>query len=110
SMRAAPNRIRPASSSQKPATMRNSVVLPQPDGPSSVKNSPSRTASDTSSTARTVPKVRATPSMVIAVTQTPSVSARAPDQVLDLLRGLRSEEHTSELQSPYDLVCRLLLE
>src|SRR5207248_7787333 len=23
---------------------------------------------------------------------------------------LRSEEHTSELQSPYDLVCRLLLE
>src|SRR5207248_2491212 len=26
------------------------------------------------------------------------------------LRDLRSEEHTSELQSPYDLVCRLLLE
>src|SRR6266516_1192492 len=25
-------------------------------------------------------------------------------------RMLRSEEHTSELQSPYDLVCRLLLE
>src|SRR5438094_7337004 len=25
-------------------------------------------------------------------------------------RGIRSEEHTSELQSPYDLVCRLLLE
>src|SRR5207248_9373725 len=25
-------------------------------------------------------------------------------------RRLRSEEHTSELQSPYDLVCRLLLE
>src|SRR5437867_9897996 len=26
------------------------------------------------------------------------------------LRERRSEEHTSELQSPYDLVCRLLLE
>src|SRR5437867_7465792 len=26
------------------------------------------------------------------------------------LAGERSEEHTSELQSPYDLVCRLLLE
>src|SRR5437867_6826734 len=26
------------------------------------------------------------------------------------LRNARSEEHTSELQSPYDLVCRLLLE
>src|SRR5207248_3811793 len=25
-------------------------------------------------------------------------------------QGVRSEEHTSELQSPYDLVCRLLLE
>src|SRR5437867_7366958 len=24
--------------------------------------------------------------------------------------GVRSEEHTSELQSPYDIVCRLLLE
>src|SRR5438094_4352760 len=31
-----------------------------------------------------------------------SVSAPATDS--------RSEEHTSELQSPYDLVCRLLLE
>src|SRR5207248_10931167 len=27
-----------------------------------------------------------------------------------LAATLRSEEHTSELQSPYDLVCRLLLE
>src|SRR5437867_6733782 len=26
------------------------------------------------------------------------------------LGAVRSEEHTSELQSPYDLVCRLLLE
>src|SRR5207248_11622263 len=29
--------------------------------------------------------------------------------VIDIC-GPRSEEHTSELQSPYDLVCRLLLE
>src|SRR2546426_5008301 len=28
----------------------------------------------------------------------------------DLSAGLRSEEHTSELQSPCNLVCRLLLE
>src|SRR5207248_8155406 len=32
-------------------------------------------------------------------------NAAAPDS-----RPRRSEEHTSELQSPYDLVCRLLLE
>src|SRR5207248_6046879 len=32
-------------------------------------------------------------------------------QVIDLAAAKsRSEEHTSELQSPYDLVCRLLLE
>src|SRR5207248_11694954 len=30
--------------------------------------------------------------------------------ILGGVRELRSEEHTSELQSPYDLVCRLLLE
>src|SRR5438094_7318364 len=30
----------------------------------------------------------------------------APSQIVPA----RSEEHTSELQSPYDLVCRLLLE
>src|SRR5438094_2167855 len=29
---------------------------------------------------------------------------------VQLPKGFRSEEHTSELQSPYDLVCRLLLE
>src|SRR5437867_3968805 len=28
----------------------------------------------------------------------------------ELSRTMRSEEHTSELQSPYELVCRLLLE
>src|SRR5437867_12218650 len=32
------------------------------------------------------------------------------EPVTPRIRRLRSEEHTSELQSPYDLVCRLLLE
>src|SRR5207248_6743657 len=32
------------------------------------------------------------------------------DALVDGLDVVRSEEHTSELQSPYDLVCRLLLE
>src|SRR5437867_2416871 len=41
--------------------------------------------------------------------------SRVPDiwrRSADIRRGSagRSEEHTSELQSPYDLVCRLLLE
>src|SRR5437867_7590671 len=41
------------------------------------------------------------------------VPARDPAQDLVARRPhllVRSEEHTSELQSPYDLVCRLLLE
>src|SRR6266540_5467344 len=36
-------------------------------------------------------------------------AARAPAGVAGVL-GRRSEEHTSELQSHHDLVCRLLLE
>src|SRR5437867_9515198 len=35
--------------------------------------------------------------------------ANSDGSLTQLLRG-RSEEHTSELQSPYDIVCRLLLE
>src|SRR5437588_9480671 len=34
----------------------------------------------------------------------------APGDAGDICRGQRSEEHTSELQSHSDLVCRLLLE
>src|SRR2546426_6607856 len=38
--------------------------------------------------------------------------ARIPSDITGLLRSVnaRSEEHTSELQSPCNLVCRLLLE
>src|SRR5437867_8212425 len=43
----------------------------------------------------------AAPATLPAGSQTPSPPAG---------RVARSEEHTSELQSPYDLVCRLLLE
>src|SRR5207248_11394969 len=34
----------------------------------------------------------------------------ALDAYLRTIPRVRSEEHTSELQSPYDIVCRLLLE
>src|SRR5207248_6468186 len=40
----------------------------------------------------------------------PGARGAHPHRRPRLARGLRSEEHTSELQSPYDLVCRLLLE
>src|SRR5256885_7112364 len=41
----------------------------------------------------------------IALTATATEDVRG-----DIIRRLRSEEHTSELQSPCNLVCRLLLE
>ena len=44
-------RISPSLGVSSPASMRSSVVLPQPDGPSSAKNSPSRMSSETLSTA-----------------------------------------------------------
>src|SRR5438105_14143434 len=47
--------IRPSSGVSKPAISRNSVVLPQPEGPSSAKNSPASIASDTRSTAAMAP-------------------------------------------------------
>src|SRR5256885_6755426 len=39
-----------------------------------------------------------------------AVSGEHADRVIAFARRSRSEEHTSELQSPCNLVCRLLLE
>jgi hypothetical protein len=46
----------PLSGRSNPAIIRIKVVLPQPDGPSSEKNSPLRISTDTPSTATTPPK------------------------------------------------------
>src|ERR671932_790407 len=54
-MSSPPSRTRPSSGCSNPAITRSVVVLPEPDGPSSVKNSPSPTASETPSTATTSP-------------------------------------------------------
>src|SRR5690349_23642486 len=44
------------------------------------------------------------------VAQLTGLDARMTATGVEAVRGLRSEEHTSELQSRRDLVCRLLLE
>src|SRR5207302_7040336 len=54
------SRISPASGRSNPAIMRSNVVLPQPEGPSRVKNSPACTARLTLSTAVSGPKRRVT--------------------------------------------------
>src|SRR5439155_16670263 len=65
------NTMRPASGMSKPAIIRNSVVLPQPEGPRRVKNSPALMPMLTLSTAVKSPKRRVTFWM--------SSSAIAPD-------------------------------
>src|SRR5207248_10098545 len=45
-----------------------------------------------------------------AASRTRSVPTQSSTRIAARSRCTRSEEHTSELQSPYDLVCRLLLE
>src|SRR2546426_7782992 len=49
------------------------------------------------------------PNVVDRSQRAPSCSNRCPRTLSDS-RDWRSEEHTSELQSPCNLVCRLLLE
>jgi hypothetical protein len=46
-----PIRISPSEISSRPATIRSAVVLPQPDGPTSTRNSPSWTSNERSVTA-----------------------------------------------------------
>src|SRR5690348_12722335 len=88
SMRVSPKLIRPASSSAKPAMSRNRVVLPQPDGPSSVKNSPSSILRVMSRTATTDAKDRRAPSMAMLLKAPPL--ARLLHEVLDLIERLRA--------------------
>src|SRR5438034_8536234 len=66
-------------------------------------------ATRSSSSTPTAPKTRVSKAAIsssrLAVRRSETVTTRPPDS-----RPKRSEEHTSELQSHSDLVCRLLLE
>src|SRR5688572_2119459 len=94
----------PVSGLTKPATMFMSVVLPQPDGPTIATSSPSSTSKLTSRTTSSSPVFE---TKLLRTFLTSILVGIAP---LDPLQPLeRSEEHTSELQSQSNLVCRLLL-
>src|SRR5260370_20083668 len=93
--------ISPRSGARKPATRLSSVVLPQPDGPSSVISSPRRTCSDTSSSAAVSPKRLVTPSSATAM---PSDGAAAMPGAepsagnLNVENLSEAEEHGGESQ------------
>ena len=65
-------KMRPSSGTSKPAIIRRVVVFPQPLGPSSEKNSPSRIASVTLRTASALPKRLLTSSRAIATLRSPT--------------------------------------
>src|SRR5687767_8622913 len=76
-----PMRILPEVSVSSPAMMRRSVVFPQPEGPSSETNSPSRISSDTSFSAWKEPNSLRTRSMTMsAMDQAPLFARNAPDR------------------------------
>src|SRR5256885_3438315 len=63
-----------------------------------------------SRTARPAAEPRASASAAACPTRAPMVDARPSSPSYRSAIASRSEEHTSELQSPCNLVCRLLLE
>src|SRR5699024_11732729 len=78
-----------------------------------LRGSSVRSAVRITTSARTI--TTPTPSVVTAPRRTVrsltgGLTSRRPQGVQRVLQVLRSEEHTSELQSRFDLVCRLLLE
>ena len=70
----------PASGCSNPAIIRSVVVLPQPDGPSSEKNSPSSIATESSDTAAACPKCLLTPSNAIATGRECSIAAESRER------------------------------
>src|SRR5438876_4801080 len=81
----------------------------------SVSNAPTRASTPTGKRIRRLPMPREVSAMIsLSADIRPSPSntpiSVAIGTVKTKTKSLRSEEHTSELQSPVHLVCRLLLE
>src|SRR5437867_9401314 len=116
-----PTRTVPGGASQSLARRSPSVDLPLPVGPTTATVSPAPTLKLTPQSAGGRPSYanvtsanRMDDALVVAGSARPARTVgglleERPDSV-DPSPIFRSEEHTSELQSPYDLVCRLLLE
>src|SRR6266496_5715140 len=81
-------RIAPASGCSKPASTRSRVVLPQPEGPSRVRNSPERTSSVTSRRAWTSPYDFETSWTDTAPRRVPCLLHQLLQRVLELLQHL----------------------
>ncbi len=97
----------------KPAIMRSDVVLPQPDGPSMVKNSPSAMSRSISVTAVKSPKRLVTPSRLTPPLPDPEPDgfpALSPDGFASGSIGGRSGEPSIEPLSQVDSRCPNLID
>src|SRR5258708_38835779 len=84
----------PESAGRNPATMLSSVVLPQPDGPSRARHSPSATVKERPSSARWVPKLLTSPSAARKLTlSTRDGAVEALDPAVQLLVDRADVEH-----------------
>src|SRR4051812_48354725 len=90
-MSSPPSVMRPASGCSNPAIIRSVVVLPDPDGPSKVKNSPAPTVRSTLSTATTSPYVFLHPS-----TATSAATDEALQDVEPLVQFLVADRERNE--------------
>src|SRR3954451_8234615 len=97
----------PSVSASKPAIARSSVVLPQPEGPSRVKNSLSWMARLTPSSALTVPapKVLVTPIASTALPLPPSPAANTPS-LCPALNGATLPQRVAAEQAPRECKSR----
>src|SRR5690606_41379577 len=97
-----------------PASLR--FLCSQPDAPAVLHSFPTRRSSDLSTTSAvesgsiSAPPLVQRPRQLVGVPDRRSTRPLLPDLANRRTPGSRSEEHTSELQSRENLVCRLLLE
>src|ERR1700688_1322197 len=89
------SRIRPSLGGPQPARRRNSLVLPQPEGPSSAKNSPWLMSSVSALTAATAPKRLVTASKRISTRAAPFACPRVPPPSAIALPRLTSIAYAS---------------
>src|SRR6266568_8338703 len=125
-MSRSPSKIRPSVGRYSPVSMLNSVVFPAPFGPINDTMECCGTSNETSLTATRPPNIFVTCSarrtltaaaggaggvgVSVELTSHPPRRPGSPRAGRPPRRSRRSEEHTSELQSQFHLVCRLLLE
>src|SRR4051812_5420299 len=104
-MSSPPSRIRPASGRSNPAISRSVVVFPEPEGPRSVKNSPSPTRRSTSCTATTAPYVFRIPSTATSASKALLQDVQSAREVL--VRDRARDEDAALLDA---LSCAALLQ